>query len=155
MSEEQFVPRTPPTMRAIGAASVHPSVAHPFIKCAGGKSRMLPHLLPLVPTTFGTYHEPFVGGGALFFALQPPCAALGDNNPADRGPGGGPNGEHHSAGIVVGQSVRLLLLRPGRGLRCRFRTSIGLLPGFCDGEQEARRIRCPLKKPYNQSPIRS
>ena len=41
---------------------------------------MLRHLLPLVPSAFGTYHEPFVGGGALFFALQPKKAVLSDIN---------------------------------------------------------------------------
>ncbi len=36
---------------------------------AGGKTRLLPHLLARVPDRFGVYHEPFVGGGALFWAL--------------------------------------------------------------------------------------
>lgn len=43
--------------------------ARPFAKMAGGKSRLLPRLLEHVPERFGVYHEPFVGGGALFWAL--------------------------------------------------------------------------------------
>ena len=41
----------------------------PVLKWVGGKGRLLPELLARLPQTFGDYHEPFVGGGALFFAL--------------------------------------------------------------------------------------
>ena len=42
----------------------------PFLKWAGGKAGLLENLLPFVPKDFSAYFEPFVGGGALFFALQ-------------------------------------------------------------------------------------
>ncbi|MCS6912804.1 MAG: DNA adenine methylase [Myxococcota bacterium] len=43
----------------------------PFLKWAGGKRQLLPELLRRVPSLrSGRYFEPFVGGGALFFALQ-------------------------------------------------------------------------------------
>jgi DNA adenine methylase len=41
----------------------------PFIKWAGGKTRLLRHLLPHVPPSFRNFHEPFLGGGAMFFAV--------------------------------------------------------------------------------------
>jgi DNA adenine methylase len=41
----------------------------PFIKWAGGKSRLAAELLGRMPERFGAYHEPFVGSGALFFRL--------------------------------------------------------------------------------------
>lgn len=42
----------------------------PFVKWAGGKRQLLPALLEAAPKTFKKYHEPFVGGGALFFELR-------------------------------------------------------------------------------------
>lgn len=43
--------------------------ARPFLKWAGGKGQLLPELTNRLPPHFGRYHEPFVGGGALFFSL--------------------------------------------------------------------------------------
>ena len=54
--------------------------ARPFLKWSGGKTQLLPELLKRVPEKYGAYHEPFVGAGALFFALQPEVAWLGDAN---------------------------------------------------------------------------
>ena len=42
----------------------------PFTKWAGGKQQLLPELLARVPLGMRRYHEPFLGGGALFFALR-------------------------------------------------------------------------------------
>lgn len=53
----------------------------PVLKWAGGKSQMLDSLLPKVPKNYGKYIEPFFGGGALFFALQPKDAVIADSNP--------------------------------------------------------------------------
>lgn len=51
----------------------------PFVKWAGGKRQLLPELLKRVPK-FTIYYEPFVGGGALFFSLQPQKAIINDFN---------------------------------------------------------------------------
>ena len=40
----------------------------PFIRWAGGKSRLLPRILPHVPENIKEYYEPFLGGGAVFLA---------------------------------------------------------------------------------------
>lgn len=55
--------------------------AKPILKWAGGKTQMLNELLPKVPTSYGRYIEPFFGGGAMFFALQPENAIIADSNP--------------------------------------------------------------------------
>lgn len=55
-------------------------IAKPFLKWVGGKRSILPELLKRVPEDFESYHEPFMGGGALFFALQPEEAYLSDVN---------------------------------------------------------------------------
>lgn len=52
----------------------------PFVKWPGGKSNLLPELSRRMPTHFGNYYEPFLGGGALFFHLQPKRAVLSDRN---------------------------------------------------------------------------
>lgn len=54
--------------------------ARPFVKWAGGKRGILPELMARVPKVYRTYREPFVGGGALFFALKPNPAYLADVN---------------------------------------------------------------------------
>ena len=45
-------------------------MAKPFLKWAGGKTALLSNLLQAAPNEINTYYEPFLGGGALFFALQ-------------------------------------------------------------------------------------
>ena len=44
------------------------AAAKPILKWVGGKRKLVPMLLQMIPE-FGEYHEPFVGGGALFFGL--------------------------------------------------------------------------------------
>ncbi|MYD66260.1 MAG: DNA adenine methylase [Chloroflexi bacterium] len=43
--------------------------ATPFLKWAGGKRPLVPDIAELMPASFERYWEPFVGGGAVFFAL--------------------------------------------------------------------------------------
>ena len=52
----------------------------PFVKWVGGKRQLLADIRRHLPREFATYHEPFVGGGALFFALSPAKAFLSDSN---------------------------------------------------------------------------
>lgn len=49
--------------------TVYTKQYQPFIKWVGGKRGLLKQLLPLFPKDFNNYHEPFLGGGAVFFEL--------------------------------------------------------------------------------------
>ena len=54
----------------------------PLFKWPGGKSRELPNIRPLLPGDWDRYVEPFAGGAAVFFDLEPPRAILNDINPS-------------------------------------------------------------------------
>ncbi len=55
--------------------------AVPIVKWVGGKRQLLSALDPLLPKRIRTYCEPFVGGGAMLFHLQPDSAYVNDVNP--------------------------------------------------------------------------
>lgn len=55
-------------------------LVRPFLKWAGGKRQLLPTIEKCLPKKYNTYYEPFVGGGALLFALQPKKAVINDSN---------------------------------------------------------------------------
>ena len=75
---------------AANRAGRRPTVRHrharPFLKWAGGKRQLLPSLRKFYPRDFSSYHEPFLGSGAVFFdlaemgALKPGRVRLTDVN---------------------------------------------------------------------------
>ncbi len=52
----------------------------PIVKWVGGKRQLLSAISALVPKNYSYYHEPFFGGGALLFHLQPKKATINDFN---------------------------------------------------------------------------
>lgn len=52
----------------------------PFLKWAGGKRWFAERYLDLIPDSFDRFVEPFLGSGAMFFALNPRRALLSDLN---------------------------------------------------------------------------
>lgn len=53
---------------------------HPLVKWAGGKTQLLSTLMEHIPQKYNSYYEPFVGGGALLFKLQPKDFYINDMN---------------------------------------------------------------------------
>ena len=54
----------------------------PFVKWAGGKRQLIPQIRERMPEKYNNYYEPFVGGGAVLFELQPTNALINDINKA-------------------------------------------------------------------------
>ncbi|MBL7992840.1 MAG: Dam family site-specific DNA-(adenine-N6)-methyltransferase [Candidatus Kapabacteria bacterium] len=54
----------------------------PFLKWVGGKRQLMPSIVELLPPniTYLNYSEPFIGGGAVLFHLQPRNAVINDFN---------------------------------------------------------------------------
>lgn len=52
----------------------------PFLKWAGGKRQLLNQIKERMPKEYNDYYEPFIGGGAVLFELQPEEATINDIN---------------------------------------------------------------------------
>lgn len=55
-------------------------LASPILKWVGGKRQLLPKIRMCIPREISTYYEPFVGGGAVLFDIQPQKAIINDVN---------------------------------------------------------------------------
>jgi DNA adenine methylase len=53
----------------------------PFLQWVGGKREMLAQYSPFLPTDYDKYWEPFLGGGAMYFSLNPSKSVINDINP--------------------------------------------------------------------------
>ena len=58
-----------------------PKRIQPFLRWAGGKQWLSSQLAKLIPSSVGTYYEPFLGGASLYFQALPDSAVLADVNP--------------------------------------------------------------------------
>ncbi len=53
----------------------------PFLQWVGGKREMIKQYTDFIPSSYERYFEPMIGGGALYFYLNPKHSVIGDNNP--------------------------------------------------------------------------
>jgi DNA adenine methylase len=56
-------------------------MVEPILKWAGGKRQLLDKIVPRLPSDYNRYFEPFFGGGAVFFAVEPENGYINDINP--------------------------------------------------------------------------
>lgn len=59
---------------------VENSLLKPMLKWVGGKRQLLSDIVPMIDKTCSMYVEPFVGGGAVLFDIQPRKAIINDYN---------------------------------------------------------------------------
>jgi DNA adenine methylase len=57
-----------------------PALVAPFLKWVGGKRQIMPQIEQHLPKAIKLYIEPFIGGGAVLFHLQPKNAIINDFN---------------------------------------------------------------------------
>jgi DNA adenine methylase len=67
-------------LRTPAGGASKPPVA-PFLRWAGGKRWLARTVSSLLPARTGSYYEPFLGSGALYFKIGPPSGHLADSNP--------------------------------------------------------------------------
>jgi DNA adenine methylase len=75
-----FVRQYPLTDNSSRTASSHNTKAKPFLQWVGGKREMIEKYPTLIPQKFNSYHEPFLGGGAMMFHVAADQAFLSDYN---------------------------------------------------------------------------
>ncbi|MEZ4267440.1 MAG: DNA adenine methylase [Myxococcota bacterium] len=85
MSIRSLVSRSQEDAASTSSSAPRPSApsveaAQPIVKWAGGKRRIMADLCSRLPARYDRYFEPFFGGGALFFQLQPEIARISDVN---------------------------------------------------------------------------
>lgn len=55
-------------------------MADPILKWAGGKRSILDNITELFPSEYQSYHEPFLGAGAVVFSVNPATGTINDSN---------------------------------------------------------------------------
>jgi DNA adenine methylase len=72
--------KTSHSISNLSKARTFNSEMKPMIKYRGGKLKEIPHIMRHIPEFRGRYIEPFMGGGAVFFHLEPQHAVINDIN---------------------------------------------------------------------------
>ena len=62
------------------AITIKKNRLYPLLKYPGGKEKELKYILPNLPDCIGNYYEPFVGGGAVYFAIDSQSYYINDKS---------------------------------------------------------------------------
>jgi DNA adenine methylase len=79
MNTEADLTRLDPLSLRERAAHPLSTLPRAFLRWAGSKRALLPSLIDVLPDSYRTYYEPFLGSASLFFLLRPTSARLGDS----------------------------------------------------------------------------
>lgn len=77
LDEPQIIPAATANR---GRSRIKNQILQPFLKWAGGKRQLMPEIRKQIPAKFNRYFEPFVGGGAVLFDIQPKTGLINDAN---------------------------------------------------------------------------
>ena len=77
-SHSQHMKRKTPCVKVEKKIPPKQNNMSPIVKWSGGKKDEMKQILPHIPQNYAVYLEPFIGGGAVFFHLNPPKAAISD-----------------------------------------------------------------------------
>lgn len=81
MDLKTWAKQYPTTTNAKTITDSEPETVKPFFHWVGGKRELISRYPNIFPQKYNTYFEPFLGGGAVFYHLQPEHAVLSDINP--------------------------------------------------------------------------
>lgn len=121
----------------------HPETSHdrpvaskPFLKWSGGKQRLLPHLLPLIPSGKRLI-EPFVGAGSVFLAATYDAYVLNDANP-----------DLIATWVAVKERPREFIERASAFFRPEFHSQLAYLQVRAEFNQLVDRFERAVRLPY-------
>ena len=85
LEKDNYKKKLKSKIKLVSKTSAYPKTeeiprTYPIVKWAGGKRQLLFEIQKNMPNLYNRYFEPFIGGGAVFFEIQPKNAYISDTN---------------------------------------------------------------------------